>query len=281
MDNTPVPSPGFWAVIPAQVRYDEQIPPNAKLLYAEISSMVGPEGYCWATNDYFCRVFGFSARTVRDLLTALRDAGYIRIEERRGQHKVLSYRRIYAGLNPLQGEAPPPPGSLLENFLQKDDPEQVFSAKIFRKSAKIFQKDPGTPIKKRNNKKGTDTSAGTGADTGARVGRELAMPSVLPERFQAFWDFYRKIPGHDGKPRNEHRQDALEAWDKLKPDDALVDRIGRALQKQLKTDGWSRGIGIPMAATYLNQRRWEDAEELPEADEEPPADEGRSNVRWI
>ena len=272
MDNTPVPSPGFWAVIPAKVRYDEQLPPNAKLLYAEISSMIGPEGYCWATNDYFCRVFGFSDRTVRDLLTALKEAGYIRIEERRGQHKVLSYRRIYAGLNPLQGEPPPPSGSLLEDFLQKDDSEAVFSAKIFRKSAKIFQREPGTPIKKRNNKKGTDTSA--------RQRRTLPMPSVLPERFQAFWDFYRLIPGQDGKRRNEHRQSALEAWDALQPDDALVDRIGRALQKQLKTDMWSRGVGIPMAATYLNQHRWEDAEELPEA-EEPPADEGRINVRWI
>lgn len=281
MDNTPVPSPGYWAVIPAKVRYDEQIPPNAKLLYAEISSLIGPGGYCWAKNDYFCHVFGFSDRTVRDLLAALKDAGYIRIEEARGQHKVLSSRKIYASINPLQGEPPPPSGSLLENFLQKDDSEAVFSAKIFRKSAKILQKEAGTPIKKSTNKKGPDTSAGTGVGTGARVGRALAMPSVLPERFQAFWDFYRKIPGHDGKPRNEHRQDALEAWDKLQPDDALVDRIGRALQKQLKTDEWSRGIGIPMAATYLNQRRWEDAEELPEAPEEPPADEGRSNVRWI
>lgn len=87
---------------------------------------------------------------------------------------------------------------------------------------------------------------------------------MLPERFEAFWTFYRSIPGRDGRRRNDHRQTALEAWDKLAPDDALVDRIGKALRRQLETDEWSRGIGIPMAATYLNQRRWEDADELPE-----------------
>ena len=60
-----------------------------------------------------------------------------------------------------------------------------------------------------------------------------------------------------------------------------MDRIGRALQKLMKTADWKKGIWIPMASTYLNQRRWEDAEELPDAPEEPPAEEGRSNVRWI
>lgn len=271
MDNTPVPSPGYWAVIPAKVRYDEQIPPNAKLLYAEISSLIGPGGYCWAKNDYFCHVFGFSDRTVRDLLTALKDAGYIRIEEARGQHKVLSSRKIYASINPLQGEPPPPSGSLLEDFLQKDDSEEVFSAKIFRKSAKIFQREAGTLYKKSTNKNLPEESPRTSP---------RRIPECLPERFEAFWKFYRAIPGEGGQPRNEKRAEAVKAWDKLRPDDKLVDRIGRALQKQLRTADWRKGVGIPMAATYLNQRRWEDAEELPEA-EEPPTDEGRINVQWI
>jgi len=26
----------------------------------------------------------------------------------------------------------------------------------------------------------------------------------------------------------------------------------------MATDSWQRGVGIPYAATYLNQRRWED-----------------------
>ena len=37
--------PGYWAVLPACVRYDTDLPPNAKLLYAEISSLCDARGY--------------------------------------------------------------------------------------------------------------------------------------------------------------------------------------------------------------------------------------------
>ena len=92
-----IEKPGYWAVIPATVRYDEGIPPNAKLLYAEISALTGSDGYCWATNEYFQKNFGLSERTIRNLLESLRDAGYIRIEN--GDSKK---RKIYAGINPLR-----------------------------------------------------------------------------------------------------------------------------------------------------------------------------------
>ena len=49
--------PAFWAVLPAAVRYDEELPPNAKLLYAEISSLTDRRGYCYASNEYFMKVF--------------------------------------------------------------------------------------------------------------------------------------------------------------------------------------------------------------------------------
>ena len=275
-DETRPAKPGYWAVIPARIRYDDQIPPNAKLLYAEISSMIGPDGYCWATDEYFAKVFQFAERTVRDLMAKLKAAGYIRIEEERGQHKVLRYRRIYAELNPLAGAAPQP-GSILADFCQKDGADRFFSAEIFRKSAEILQKEPAYNIKEQY--KGTETSADTSAGTGARTDKAPAA-KILPERFQAFWDFYRAIPGRDGRRRNDHRQTALEAWDKLAPDDALVDRIGKALIRQLETDEWSRGIGIPMAATYLNQRRWEDAEDLPDLPKTSrPSERGKDVVR--
>ena len=38
--------PGFWAVLPAEVRYDKDLPASAKLLYAEISSLSDQLGYC-------------------------------------------------------------------------------------------------------------------------------------------------------------------------------------------------------------------------------------------
>lgn len=255
MDNTPIPSPGYWAVIPALIRYDDQICANAKLLYAEISSLVNRDGFCWADNSYFAALYRVSERSIRAWLDQLEGAGYIRTQEKRGQRNAVQWRRIYAAVNPLTG-APEPDFSLEENF-QTGSRNDVSLEENFRSLEENFQTNYYI-----TNSKNNKTCPRTTPRTTPR-----SSPKYLPERFEAFWDFYRKIPGPDGQPRNEKRAEAIKAWDRLQPDGALVDRIGRAIQKQLHSDEWRRGIGIPMAATYLNQRRWEDAEELPEAEE--------------
>lgn len=73
-------SPGFWAVIPAQVRYDPRLPPNAKLLYAEISALTNAHGYCWASNAWFAERFDMQAKSVSVLIGKLAKAGYIAVE---------------------------------------------------------------------------------------------------------------------------------------------------------------------------------------------------------
>ena len=93
--------PGFWAVIPAQVRYAEKIPSGAKLLYAEISSLTDRLGYCFATNKYFAELYGVGIRTVQRWLDALKAAGVIRITDGEGGS---DQRKIYAGINPLSAE---------------------------------------------------------------------------------------------------------------------------------------------------------------------------------
>ena len=50
----------------------------------------------------------------------------------------------------------------------------------------------------------------------------------------------------------------MKAWDKLKPSDELLAVIARALTRQMATEEWQRGIGIPYASTYLNNERWTD-----------------------
>ena len=91
--------PGFWAVLPAQVRYDAQLPSTAKLLYAEISALADQRGYCFAPNSYFMKLFRISERTLQDHLRALKSGGYIRIADGDGGS---GRRKIYAGINPLR-----------------------------------------------------------------------------------------------------------------------------------------------------------------------------------
>ena len=72
--------PSYYAVIPASVRYDQGLRPNAKLLYGELSALAVAEGYCWATNGYFAQLFALSAKTVAELIRQLADRGHIRVE---------------------------------------------------------------------------------------------------------------------------------------------------------------------------------------------------------
>lgn len=107
MSDERAPRPGYWAVLPTAVRYDDRIPASAKVLYAELSALAEADGYCWAGNDYFAKVFQMTEKSIREQLHALDEAGYIRIEEERGNHNVLLTRRIYVGLNPLFHAAEP------------------------------------------------------------------------------------------------------------------------------------------------------------------------------
>ena len=67
----------YYAVIPANIRYDESLPPNAKLLYGEITALCNSEGYCWASNKYFAELYGVSVVSISKWINALASRGYI------------------------------------------------------------------------------------------------------------------------------------------------------------------------------------------------------------
>ena len=71
---------GYYAIIPANVRYDQRLPANAKLLYGEITALSNEKGYCWAGNDYFSVLYGVSKTSVSKWVSALRDSGYINVQ---------------------------------------------------------------------------------------------------------------------------------------------------------------------------------------------------------
>jgi hypothetical protein len=70
-------TPGFFAVIPASVRYDSSLPQGAKILYAEISSRTNQRGYCWTSNARFVTLYGVNERTINRWVAALHNAGHI------------------------------------------------------------------------------------------------------------------------------------------------------------------------------------------------------------
>ena len=72
--------PSYYAIIPANVRYDEDLKPSAKLLYGEITALSSKYGVCYASNNYFARLYKVDASTVSRWVDNLKDKEYIAVE---------------------------------------------------------------------------------------------------------------------------------------------------------------------------------------------------------
>ena len=96
-----------------------------------------------------------------------------------------------------------------------------------------------------------------------------SAPDYRPDTFARFWAAY---------PRGEDKQGAIAAWDELKPDDATLQVMSRALVRQKASEEWQRGIGIPYAVRWLRRRRWEDEIKAPAP---PPEERGGDLPVWI
>lgn len=88
--------PNYYAIIPAEVRYDKNLKDKAKLLYGEIVALSNKEGYCYASNKYFAELYGVSTRTITELIRTLTDKEYIKSEltYKKGTKEVVQ-RKIY------------------------------------------------------------------------------------------------------------------------------------------------------------------------------------------
>lgn len=69
--------PSFYAIIPADVRYDKCLKFAARLLYGEITALCNSTGVCTAGNDYFAALYDVDDKTISRWISQLRNAGYI------------------------------------------------------------------------------------------------------------------------------------------------------------------------------------------------------------
>lgn len=250
-DSELLREPSYYAIIPASVRYDPELRASAKLLYGELTALCGKTGYCWASNSYFAELYHLSDKTVSELMLQLERRGHIKREVVRNERNEVVQRRIYVSACPA---APSP-----------------------EKSGEGYTENSGDPPPKKpedNNTSNNNTSnppiAPQGGDPKPEADEpEKSVPKWKPERFEAFWDFYGYKVG---------RKKAVRAWDKLKPSDKLLARMGCALELQKQSPQWTEDGGRyrPRPSTWLNGAEWEN--ELPESP--PPADEWEGFRNW-
>lgn len=69
--------PSYYAVIPANVRYDKKLSPNEKLLFGEITTLCNKTGKCFASNRYFAELYEVEKETVSRWISHLDKQGYI------------------------------------------------------------------------------------------------------------------------------------------------------------------------------------------------------------
>ena len=73
-------TPGYFAIIPASVRYDKALKMGARLLYGEITALCNQSGICTARNDYFAGLYEVDDKTISRWISQLRDGGYIDVK---------------------------------------------------------------------------------------------------------------------------------------------------------------------------------------------------------
>ena len=86
---------GYFAVIPATVLFNKELKPNAKLLYALITTLANKEGYCFASNKYLGEKLNVDPKTITSWLSDLRKYNYIMVDIIRNESKEIVQRKIY------------------------------------------------------------------------------------------------------------------------------------------------------------------------------------------
>lgn len=131
----------------------------------------------------------------------------------------------------------------------------------------LTQEETHSFIKVRTNddysKNNLDNSENNGSkppnnDTKEKKGKKNKSKENDNPYFTIFWDVY---------PRKEKKAVAIISFNKINPDEGLLQIMLAKLKLFKKTKAWKDIEFVPHASTWLNQRRWEDEVEGVESNE--------------
>jgi len=71
--------PNYYAILSAEVRYDNRLKANVKLLFAEITALCNMNAECFASNKYFADLYGKSKTSISVWISELVKYGYIKV----------------------------------------------------------------------------------------------------------------------------------------------------------------------------------------------------------
>ena len=71
--------PNYYAILSAEVRYDDRLKANVKLLYAEITALCNMNAECFASNKYFADLYKKEKGTISGWVSQLVKYGYVEV----------------------------------------------------------------------------------------------------------------------------------------------------------------------------------------------------------
>lgn len=240
--------PTYYAVIPANVRYDKKIPAGAKLMYGEISALSNAKGYCYASNGYFADLYGCTKQAISKWIRQLKDAGYVHVsytgsKENRTRIVSISGKPTYQPqLTPLSTTVDPLSTTVDHNNTSNNNTSN--------NTPYNPPEGEGVSDPEKTNNKLQQSEAIVSKEQPAHDNEDPPVaadpPNPKMEGFSFFWEAYGYKVGI---------QAAKKAWMKKS-----MDEKRKAYSKISEYDNYLEKSGISKlhASTYLNQSRYDD-----------------------
>jgi DNA-binding transcriptional ArsR family regulator len=193
----------YYAIIPADVRYDARLTPNAKLLYGEITALCNEKGFCWAMNEYFADLYSVSKVSVSKWVGSLRDCGYIECQ--------MQYK---------EGTK-----QITVRYIRLTTPIKENLGTLLKKSLIPSQRKVNDPIKEKFKDNNTSNNTiNTTGDKSPELSQKFKIPTVeevtdyCRERnntldAQNFIDFYSSKGWLVGKNKMKDWQACIRTWE--------------------------------------------------------------------
>ena len=87
--------PNYYAIIPAEVRYNPELRASEKLLFGEITALSSATGICTASNKYFANLYDVVPSAITKWISDLAKYEYIEVEyEKKGNEIVQRIIRL-------------------------------------------------------------------------------------------------------------------------------------------------------------------------------------------
>lgn len=182
--------PNYYAILTSEVRYNQNLTPNAKLLYAEITALINMNGECFASNKYFADLYGKSKTTISKWVSELVKEGFVEVKltYKEGTKEIdKRYIQIKKGASPKKQVNP-----LLKKL--KDNNTIVNNNTTYSNNKPTIEEIKQYCLERNN-----------GIDA------------------EQFFDFYESKNWYVGKNKMKNWQAAIRTWEKRKTKTSKID----------------------------------------------------------